>query len=82
MNSVNKFTMAIGCTLAILSVNASRAELKMAQKPLPIYLAKNGVQVDAVEAIRKSIAGEKILKCELVEAQASATGNVSLKKVK
>lgn len=68
--------------IAIMVSVPATAELKMAVKPQPIYLSKNGEQLDAVAAIRKSIAGEKILKCEVVEAQATATGNVSLKKVK
>lgn len=71
-------------TLVLLIANCWNvaAELKMAVKVQPIFLSKDGHQIDAVEAMRKSINGEKILKCEAVEAQASATGNVSLKKVK
>ncbi len=65
----------------LLGVNAA-AELKMAQKVEPIFLAQSGEQIDPVEAVTRSIKGEKILKCEQVEAQASKTGNVSLKKVK
>jgi len=67
---------------ATMAVTGAHAELKMAVKPIPIYLASDGTQVDPVDAIRRSIKGEKVLKCDVVEAQATATGNVSLKKVK
>lgn len=68
--------------IALVTCIPAAADLKMTVKPLPIYLGKDGKQMNPVEAIRASIAGEKVLKCELVEAQASATGNVSMKKVK
>lgn len=67
--------------LALIAANA-HAELKMVQKVEPIYLSNGGEQLSPVDAVKRSIKGEKVLKCDLVEAQASATGNVSLKKVK
>lgn len=67
--------------IALFSVNAT-AELKMVNKPVPLYLSQSGEQLTPVEAIKRSIKGEKVLKCDQVEAQASATGNVSMKKIK
>ena len=72
--------LTLGLSLVVSS--QCHAELKMAQKPLPIYIASNGEQIDPVEAVKRSIKGEKVLKCDQVEAQASTTGNVSMKKVK
>lgn len=68
--------------LALILGAGAQAELKMAQKQIPLYLANDGTQLNPVEAVKRSIKGEKVLKCELVEAQASETGNVSLKKAK
>lgn len=65
----------------LISVSAA-AELKLAQKQIPIYLSGKGEQLSPVDAVKHSIAGERVLKCEVVEAQASETGNVSLKKKK
>jgi hypothetical protein len=68
--------------LAAVSSLAAHGELKMQTKALPLYVSQTGTQLTPVEAVKASIRGEKILKCEPVEAQASETGNVSLKKVK
>jgi hypothetical protein len=71
----------VAIALALVSLSAN-ADLKMATKPQPIYLGSDGKQLDPIDAIKRSIKGEKVLKCDQVEAQASATGNVSMKKVK
>lgn len=72
---------AILALIGLISVSA-HAELKMVQKAIPLYVSQSGEQLDPVEAVKRSIKGEKVLKCEQVEARASETGNVSLKKVK
>jgi len=72
---------AILAILAIAGLSA-HGELKMAVKPQPLYLSESGEQLSPVEAVKRSIKGERVLKCDQVEAQASETGNVSLKKVK
>lgn len=58
------------------------AGIKLQQDSRAVYLVGDGKQVDALEATQDSIKGQKVLKCEEVEATASKSGNISLKKKK
>ncbi len=59
------------------------AGVKLVAESRAVYtLVDSGKQVDALEATQASIAGKKVLKCEEVEATASHSGSISLKKKK
>lgn len=67
--------------VAALSLGVNAALKTDADDIKPIFLTLDGKQLDAVEAVRASISGQRVLKCTEVEAKASSkTGNVSLKK--
>lgn len=47
----------------------------------PVFiLISSGEQLSAVKATEAAIKGERVLKCQEVEAHASRTGNINLKK--
>jgi hypothetical protein len=81
--NVLAYAYPVGGLVVLLLSFTSNAALKTdADDIKPIYIkVSNGAQLDAVAAVKAAISGERVLKCQEVEAKAnSRSGNISLKK--
>ncbi len=71
----------IGFTIGSLAYRVTHADTLTAN--LPVYTKAPGQPMDATRAILDAASGEKVYKCELVEAKVSKSGtSVSLRKRK